>query len=777
MGQAGEKGPAVGPQVIFGLDTTGRCTLSIGPGLADLGVKPGQLVGVNLLELYADDHAAVEHLRQALAGETFTVERRFAGRILSVFYQPVFDDDGAVSGAMGVSTDVTEQRRIEDEARAAKERASLLADLSNALTREVPDPDAVLRVAIRSVTEAVAEVGAMWVRTPGGHSLEPKTVWHVDKEARKAWYDWSAQLPPQAHLPLAEAEQLEAPHLLDLENATGWGWGEPHGEFLAGLTRRFGLQTGLRVPLRSRGLLVGVIDVARGARQGGFTDADIALVTDVAERCALALDNALLLEAQRKSREDLVKFQALADASENLIAITSDEGREVYTNPRVAEAGIKVAEEDVWLTVADVAGRPVEIEIRRSLEKAGRWSGDLAITTDTGEMVVYVDVFSLSHPDTGTSLGTAWIAQDVTDLRSTEAALREANSDLKQFKALVEASPDFIAIANPDGHVKYVNPGGRQMLEMDPDVDPTTTRIPDYVTPEVFALYREVVQPVVMEHGHWAGEATLLSHRGKVIPVAVASFLVHDPETGEPFALATVQRDITERLAAETALRELADQRQALLTRLVDAQDAERAQIAADVHDDPVQALAAVDLRLGLLSRRLGEHAPALLETLGNVQASVAGATDRLRTLLFDLEPPDLEHGLTGALHRAAGEIFDSTSTRWVVDGDREPDVPDATRAIAYRIAKEAMMNARKHAKAHHVVVTVAGRDHGLEVCVSDDGVGLGPHPIQTTPGHRGLFTMQDRAEIAGGRCTISNRRPHGTLVDLWLPVPPPPAE
>ena len=377
---------------------------------------------------------------------------------------------------------------------------------------------------------------------------------------------------------------------------------------------------------------------------------------------------------------------------------------------------------------------------------------DLAITTDTGGMVVYVDVFSLSHPDTGTSLGTAWIAQDVTDLRATEAALREANSDLKQFKALVEASPDFIAIANPDGNVKYVNPGGRQMLEMDPDVDPTTTSIPEYVTPEVFALYLEVVQPVVMEHGHWAGEASLLSHRGKVIPVALATFLVREHETGEPFALATVQRDITERIAAETALRELADQRQALLTRLVDAQDAERAQIAADVHDDPVQALAAVDLRLGLLSRRLGEHAPALLETLGNVQASVAGATDRLRTLLFDLEPPDLEHGLTGALHRAADEIFDSTPTRWVVDGDREPDVPDATRAIAYRIAKEAMMNARKHAKADNVVVTVAGRDHGLEVCVSDDGVGLGPHPIQTTPGHRGLFTMQDRAEIAAER-------------------------
>ena len=65
-------------------------------------------------------------------------------------------------------------------------------------------------------------------------------------------------------------------------------------------------------------------------------------------------------------------------------------------------------------------------------------------------------------------------------------------------------------------------------------------------------------------------------------PVAIASFLMHDIHTGEPFGLATVQRDIRERLASEAALRALGEQREALLTRLVSAQDAERAQIAVD---------------------------------------------------------------------------------------------------------------------------------------------------------------------------------------------------
>ncbi|MGH3333249.1 MAG: PAS domain-containing sensor histidine kinase, partial [Nocardioidaceae bacterium] len=350
----------------------------------------------------------------------------------------------------------------------------------------------------------------------------------------------------------------------------------------------------------------------------------------------------------------------------------------------------------------------------------------------------------------------------------------EANSDLMQFKALMDASPDFIAIASMEGGIQYVNPGGREMIGMGPEVDVTRTAVADYVTPEGLESFENRVKPAVFAHGHWEGESTLRNHRGgPPIPVATSTFLVSDAETREPFALATVQRDITERLAAEEALRELAEQRQALLTRLVDAQEAERTRIAADVHDDPVQACAAVDLRLGLLRRQVRERAPELLDGLDALQATVSGATDRLRVLLFDLEPPDLEWGLTGALSSAADEIFENTDVRWTVDGDREPDVPDTARAIAYRIAKEAMINALKHADARSVTVTVAGREGGLEVTIDDDGVGLGPEPVESSPGHRGLLSMQDRATVAGGRCTIRNREGSGTVVTVWLPGPP----
>ncbi|MGO7594107.1 hypothetical protein AB9E13_33645, partial [Rhizobium leguminosarum] len=86
---------------------------------------------------------------------------------------------------------------------------------------------------------------------------------------------------------------------------------------------------------------------------------------------------------------------------------------------------------------------------------------------------------------------------------------------------------------------------------------------------------------------------------GPPVPVLSHSFVMRSPRTGKAFALGSIQRDVTEINAARDELQRLADERQELLTRLVEVQDDERARIAADVHDDSVQALAAVQLRLG----------------------------------------------------------------------------------------------------------------------------------------------------------------------------------
>lgn len=360
------------------------------------------------------------------------------------------------------------------------------------------------------------------------------------------------------------------------------------------------------------------------------------------------------------------------------------------------------------------------------------------------------------------------------DREDAGQALREKNAELVKFQALVETSGEFIAIARLDGTVAYLNPAGRRLVGLRPGLDVTTTTIDDYLTEEGRRSSLEVEQPAVLADGRWEGYSTLRDHRGgPPIPVAVSSFLMLHPDSGEPLAMATVQRDIRERLEAEQALWELADQRQTLLGRLVEAQEEERGRIAADVHDDSVQALAAVELRLGLLRKTLEGAAPEAIANLEMLQETVEGATARLRHLLFDLESPAADTDLASALREAADYVFEHTGVRWTVADDHRRPLPEATRVTAYRIAKEAMVNAQKHARATEVEVRLCQVEEGLEVTVRDDGVGFDPATPTDRPGHLGLRGMRDRAEIAGGRLEVATGPGSGTCVRLWLPVAP----
>jgi PAS domain S-box-containing protein len=654
---------------------------------------------------------------------------------------------------------------LEAEELTACRRARLLADLALVLARGPGDLESTLRAVVRGAGMPLGDAGAVWLVPPGGEHLEARALWKRPDAGDPS---------PDATGPVAPSTDDvpdDPPARSAVESLSGAG---PLERAHPGRGEPVGAR-GLRIPLRARGDLLGALDVVRGADRPAFSAEDVTLAGELAEVCAVALGNALLLVGHAEAVEQLAMFRALAEASPNLVALESTDGGVVYVNPRVQEAaGIDTAGADVWETVRAYVGEDKMTEIRATVESEDRWSGDLSARTRGRELTLSLEVFALAHADTGATLGTAWIAEDVTTLRSTERAFRAAGAELERFQALVEASSDFIAMAALDGSVFYVNPAGRAMVGLAPDADVTTTRIADYLTPEGLEASIRVELATVREQGHWEGESTLRDTKGgPPIHVAVASFLMYD-DRKEPFALATVRRDITERIAHENALRELVVQREELLARLVQAQAEERAEIARDVHDDTVQVLAAVDLRLGLLRRRLDQEATGLSDALDPVADSVAQATDRLRALLFSLEPPDLAAGLAAALRTAADEIFRDTPTRWAVDGEAEPAAIDSTRSTAFRIAREAMINVRKHADAATVQVTVVGRHGGLEVSIADDGVGLGPGPVKSSTGHHGLTSMRDRADVAGGTWEMRARPEGGTEVVFWLPIAPP---
>jgi signal transduction histidine kinase len=218
-------------------------------------------------------------------------------------------------------------------------------------------------------------------------------------------------------------------------------------------------------------------------------------------------------------------------------------------------------------------------------------------------------------------------------------------------------------------------------------------------------------------------------------------------------------------------LVEAEQEQENLMVHLIRAQERERARIAAGVHDDSLQVIAAAMLRLQQLRRRLRD--PDSLEMLGRLEESIALAADRLRRLIFDFRPPALERsGLAAAVRDALSRLRDDAGVEVRLDDRLADEPPLPTRLLLYRITQEALVNVGKHAAADVVEVVLASRDDGYLVRVADNGVGVlaGKRPYLLKPGHLGLALMRERAEFAGGWFRLETARDSGTTVTVWVP-------
>jgi signal transduction histidine kinase len=213
-------------------------------------------------------------------------------------------------------------------------------------------------------------------------------------------------------------------------------------------------------------------------------------------------------------------------------------------------------------------------------------------------------------------------------------------------------------------------------------------------------------------------------------------------------------------------LKETDRQRRRLLDHVVRASEEERQRIANDVHDDPVQKMIAVKMRLELLAKKHPtlEQIPAAIEV-------VRGSIGSMRHLLFDLRPPILDEAGLGPGIRTFLENADVDFT-WSVTDELETQPSQQTRLILYRIAQEALTNARKHSRAGHVRVWIGESEGEVGMEIADDGVGFEPHQaVLGVAGHMGLAAMRERAEMSGGRCELHSLPGEGTTLNVWMPM------
>jgi PAS domain S-box-containing protein len=342
-------------------------------------------------------------------------------------------------------------------------------------------------------------------------------------------------------------------------------------------------------------------------------------------------------------------------------------------------------------------------------------------------------------------------AVDVSMQRREEGRLR----------AIIEHASELVVYSNSDGFLEFVNPFTVRLLGYDMErilgksiLDFTLPSERDLVFHDYLGLVNGTVETA-------RRRLRLVDASGR-LRTLVGTTQVLRSASGKVDGLVTVAADLTERVAHE-------EEREQFAAELSMAEQRERDRLANELHDGPVQDLAALSLQLG--SALGGQHLPVLQ----NAENQVIKIISDLRALMFELSPLEVDGDeLEQAIKNRGVRLFEGTQVRFDVDVSLSCVPSAVVSVVLFRLAQESMVNARKHANATSVRVRISEDvpHERIVLDVVDDGKGANPGDYERhAAGHFGVTMMIDRARSLGGTCTVRGTPGAGTHVHVELPA------
>ncbi len=481
------------PLILFELDADGTIIFQRGQGLAGIGRKEGENVGIRFQDLHPGRKDMTDLLEEIRQGRAVEVTLPVRGRWLHIQTRPRYDDDGRLLGATGVALDITERQEALRDAQENQRRFEL-------------------------ATEAASDV--LWEWNAGTDQLQWSHTYAArfgeDGDEITTFEAWSQRVHPDARAGVVagidawlESDQRTWSDTYRLQRADGT---YAHVEDRAAVIRD---DTG--APSRVVGALVDRTEGVEAEHERAF----------------------------QVSMLDQIGEAVIATDLEGVVQYWNRAAEETYGYTRDEAIGKDIND----LNVPEVTAEQAE-EIMAALRHGETWSGEVIVRDKDGREFPARVTDTPLHDAHDRLVGVIGISTDISDQKALEQALRD--SEARQ-RAWLEAAPDTLGTLDPtDGRITWINKAFETLTGWD-TADWVGRPFTDLIHPEDLARTLEDYQAAIDGQQPPATELrfeTLGGYRW----VSVLGRPVYRGDRIVDFFV--VARDVSERVEAEQALRE-----------------------------------------------------------------------------------------------------------------------------------------------------------------------------------------------------------------------------
>ena len=381
------------------------------------------------------------------------------------------------------------------------------------------------------------------------------------------------------------------------------------------------------------------------------------------------------------------------------------------------------------------------------------------------------------HDARGNFIGYHGTGRDITRIKFAEQAIAESEA---RYRLITQNMRDIIVLMLPDGKTIYLSPSfttvtGHSIESSLREAAAGFFHPDDYVW---------LQQDFARCAAGGEGSKTALTYRfrhvdGHYIWLEGQMHLVRN-EQGLPEHIQISARDVTSRRVAEIAVeaktRELKDANAALEIEIRSRQELERnillaterelEQVGLELHDELGQDLTGIALLTKTLSQKLTDKNLEEAELARRISALVNRTIGHTRMIAHGLSPYIWGNdGLVAALRQLANDVDSLQAVKCETRIPTAVTIADEMVALTlYRIAQEAVNNALKHSKAEKIRIALTSTSRGVELAVSDNGVGQLPNE-DGTGNEQGLRSIRHRCRAIDATLSIGKGSLGGTMV------------